>query len=395
MIHKQILDVAESAPDASMTAIAEEVSGATTELVEKVLEEYGDPGRAADATPDEPIDLEEPPDDSVVPAPDDESDDSTVDEPPSESNDDPSDGSVSLEFDSSRATADCGDSGDSPAPSPGAESPLANDDDDDDEQAALDDAESDGEAVTETDSETDLDDSDDPDVPDPSSFTEAQLETLRAVHERPDATQAELASMFGITSASVSQRVNSIDGFEWDDRRAFTAALFGDEPDAGESRTDPDDRDMTGADGRPRVVESDSPEASSENHSESASEREPVRSEPGENDRTCAEALADRLAAVTARVDRLEQQLADQTQSVAESASQPAAGSVSESTSQSADEPMSNFVSRPADESMSALADPELAHKVVHACMQSDRITEDEELRIIRSMMCADSESAR
>lgn len=41
--HKQILDAAEAQPDASMEAIADEIPSATAELVERVLEEYGDP----------------------------------------------------------------------------------------------------------------------------------------------------------------------------------------------------------------------------------------------------------------------------------------------------------------------------------------------------------------
>ena len=52
VIHKRILDLAEERPDASMEAIAENVSGANVEIVEQVLEEYGDPGQ--DADPDEP-----------------------------------------------------------------------------------------------------------------------------------------------------------------------------------------------------------------------------------------------------------------------------------------------------------------------------------------------------
>ncbi|PSQ07372.1 hypothetical protein BRC93_16325 [Halobacteriales archaeon QS_5_70_15] len=43
IIHKRILDAAESEPDASMTEIADGIGGASTELVERVLEQYGDP----------------------------------------------------------------------------------------------------------------------------------------------------------------------------------------------------------------------------------------------------------------------------------------------------------------------------------------------------------------
>lgn len=43
VIHKKILDVAESDPSASMEEIANEIGGASTDLVERVLEQYGDP----------------------------------------------------------------------------------------------------------------------------------------------------------------------------------------------------------------------------------------------------------------------------------------------------------------------------------------------------------------
>lgn len=45
VIHKQILKTAESNPNSTLTAIAEEVSGASTDLVENVLAEYGDPAQ--------------------------------------------------------------------------------------------------------------------------------------------------------------------------------------------------------------------------------------------------------------------------------------------------------------------------------------------------------------
>lgn len=50
VIHKQILDIADSNPDASMEELADETVGASTALVERVLDEYGDP--AAETDPD-------------------------------------------------------------------------------------------------------------------------------------------------------------------------------------------------------------------------------------------------------------------------------------------------------------------------------------------------------
>ena len=43
VIHRRILDVAQARPDAPIETISEEVNGATFDLVERVLEEYGDP----------------------------------------------------------------------------------------------------------------------------------------------------------------------------------------------------------------------------------------------------------------------------------------------------------------------------------------------------------------
>jgi hypothetical protein len=46
-IHREILDAAADAPDASLDAIADEVPSATADLVDRVLAEYGDPAAAS------------------------------------------------------------------------------------------------------------------------------------------------------------------------------------------------------------------------------------------------------------------------------------------------------------------------------------------------------------
>jgi len=58
VIHKRILEEAESRPDATVAELAGEVSGATPALVEQVLAEYGDP--AEDEPPAESGASEEP-----------------------------------------------------------------------------------------------------------------------------------------------------------------------------------------------------------------------------------------------------------------------------------------------------------------------------------------------
>lgn len=58
VIHKRILDSAESQPEATMAELAAEVAGASPDLVERVLEEYGDPG--VEGSPDAEPTTEEP-----------------------------------------------------------------------------------------------------------------------------------------------------------------------------------------------------------------------------------------------------------------------------------------------------------------------------------------------
>lgn len=48
VIHKRILDVASERPDASMAELADEVGGASIDMVERVLNEYGDPVEGGD-----------------------------------------------------------------------------------------------------------------------------------------------------------------------------------------------------------------------------------------------------------------------------------------------------------------------------------------------------------
>lgn len=51
VIHKRILDVAAQRPDATVEALAADVPGASPDLVERVLEEYGDPALEAPSAP--------------------------------------------------------------------------------------------------------------------------------------------------------------------------------------------------------------------------------------------------------------------------------------------------------------------------------------------------------
>lgn len=211
IIHKQILDVAASEPKRSMEDIAKAVGGATTELVERVLEEYGDP---ADNQPAEHTD----------------------------------NGDTIMAQDGTQHTTDSTNRPD--------------------------------------DSSLDL-----------AELTDQQYETLRAIYAFPDASQRDIAELLGVSAATISQRVSSIDGFNWSDRQQFADVVFA-------------------------TLDYD---------------QEFVR----------------KVEQLSFRLDTLERQ----------------------------------FEERERDAStQTLLTDPDLTHKVVHACLSADAISEEEELRILKQL---------
>jgi hypothetical protein len=69
---------------------------------------------------------------------------------------------------------------------------------------------------------------DDPtdEYPDIEDISERQVRTLQAIAAHPDATQRDIASFLDVTAATVSNRVNSLSGFEWDERRQFVKEVL-------------------------------------------------------------------------------------------------------------------------------------------------------------------------
>lgn len=224
MIHKRILDAAETSPEASYSTLAEEVSGASVDLVEQVIEEYGDP--AGDLV--EEAENEGPP----------------------------------AEEAQEETTA-------GPAPDVGQQGV--------DSQAA------------------------------PNQMSDTQVETIEAIAANPGATQLEIAETLGVSPATVSRRVNEIDGFEWTDREEYV-----------------------------ENVETNG----SEQH-ESNGQKEQEHPE-----------LVPQVAELSKRLDQIEGQL------------------------ETSDSP-SGF----------RFGDPLLASKVIHACVASDQITDEELLLIMESII--------
>lgn len=263
--HKQILDKAAENPDASMDELASMVPSATTELVERTLDEYGDPATA------------------------DESDEGAEDE----MND--QDGGS----DSAGQAGSAHENGASP-PTPVSEESGETDDSEAGERGVVgddgDDDAHDAEAAAERST-----------LPSQEELSPKQLEVLQYVATHPAATQREIGERLGVSSATVNNRVNSIDGFEWSNRRSFVRELF-------DFRGSPADR--------------------------------PEESTSGLAQQSSVDELERRLEALEERIESGE-----------------------------------------SGDSASAFDDPELVHKVVHACMESDRLSEDDEVRVLQDIL--------
>ena len=112
------------------------------------------------------------------------------------------------------------------------------------------------------------------DYPDQADISDRQIRTLQAIAAHPDATQRDIASFLDVTAATVSNRVNSLPGFEWDDRRRFVKAVLDLDIDPGGERathyTDTsEDLQKTVQDLRDRVERLESRLESGDNSSES------------------------------------------------------------------------------------------------------------------------------
>lgn len=264
MRQKRILDAAAENPEASIDELVSVVPGASPELIESILEEFGDPAT------DTYQDIETPR----------EGDQTDV----SASNQDQSSEPAEAQRGNEPSPAANGSLGDSHHASPNELSSA-------------------------------------------SDLTDRQREVLREIATDPEATQAEIGERLGITGSTVSQRLASIEGFDWRDRESFIDAL--------------DITFETSAvvsDGGVAQDDTSSDSEATHSHADSASYDE----------------LQSMIEQINTRLDSLEAAISTD-------------GSVSDTNT--------------------IFKDPELVHRVVHACMESDAISESEELDIIKSLL--------
>jgi hypothetical protein len=312
VIHKRILDAAETHPGDSVEDLAASVSGASVTLVERVLETYGDPGE----TP-----AEEPPsaDDSPTP-----SSDTAAEAAETTATADSATESTATTNSVAEAERPPFAVADGTVPRSESETvSVTGDPDAGDTTAHAERSPDPADRVEETTVDRGIDAREDPAADEWfDGLTTQQQETLAAVVEHPHATQRDLADILGVSCATINRRVNSIENFDWEDRRAFvTTMLDADTADIADT-AEPTDR-------TPDVF--------------AAAQSEPPADVDTDVDR--------RLSALERRVD------------------EECGGN-------------------------SVFDDPELAHKILHACMNSDRISEAEELRIVEEALCGRSQSA-
>ncbi|WP_323675634.1 hypothetical protein [Halorubellus sp. PRR65] len=402
IVHKQILDVAEDRPDDSIEELAENVTGASPSLVERVLEDYGDPS----ASPDETVGSSG---DASAAA----SDGSGLTMPPASDADE----------DATTATpAGWNDDG------------LDVDDDDDgpDANAANGGADADvPEAETDVDAtaddgkvgETNADDT----APDRvEALTDRQREYLAAIRARPDATQSEIAASFDVSQATVSTQLNAIDDFDWANRESYVAELALDEPAPSEDQVTTDNAEST-----PETRESAPDEDATVSESAESTPSSPATSDVVASDPDRADADVERPGALAASETVTEGVNDGAAETSAEPDVEPAEEpSTSESTdvdravatalaetqpTRSPDDDRTDVgaladavddlaatvggleqcvedTAREGPTTDSPLQDTELAAKVIHATVRSDTIDETDTLAAIERLTTHDEE---
>ena len=159
-----------------------------------------------------------------------------------------------------------------------------------------------------------------------------QRELIEAIAAQPEITQKELAEQFDVTRPTISRRVHKIEEFEWSDRKSFVEAVCD-----GSSSADVT---MNGDSSETRVTNAS-------------------QTNTGGSGTTGVDVTLEEIEDIHAELKHLNQRLANLEKSTEE----------------------------PERSSESVFDDPELTHKIVHACIASDRITETEELRILKELM--------
>lgn len=205
-----------------------------------------------------------------------------------------------------------------------------------------------------------------------TTLTEEQKETLEAVKADPNATQREIAEQLDIAAATVSQRLASIDGFDWEDRGKIVAKTFdlqnqssaaaSEKEESNEAtpseKTGPNDSPPTHPDQQGSPSEANSI-ISTQSTTEDTEDDHPNTSEFETLERQI-DGLESRLDTIEAAIDSKAQELETEIRST-----------ITDGGIQSQD---------------GTLEDTTLTAKLIRAAVSDDNISEEEEVQIIEAL---------
>jgi DNA-binding CsgD family transcriptional regulator len=367
---KRILETAADNPEASLAEIAEEIPSASADHVDRVLNQYGDPASSDDskegesppespkptATSGESLESQESLEDQ---SPTKQADQNT--DAPSQTDDGPDESSTTNAPDNtSTMDSDTEDAPTDPVAEPEPDPP--------------------NDAVEAAELNPDAAASNDESPPEPGDLTQKERETLRAIFYEPTATQDQIADMLSISRATVSNRVNAIPEFDWADREAFVEGVFDEDLTVGMSVTpaNSDDAAATQNAGKEAVTDGAPGAASDPTTNEAPLENPHSTTSDGVVDDSALTSsqsdAADKDSITGSATDAQDEDLESISHQLEEFTQQLAA---MEQELQRSDTPNEG----------AQFSDADLLHKVVHACMNSDQITEEEELEVLETLM--------
>jgi hypothetical protein len=181
--------------------------------------------------------------------------------------------------------------------------------------------------------ETETAGSNDDNPPPLNELTDAKREILAMIHEQPSATQRELGEQLGVSGATICSHVNSIDGFEWTKRKAFVEEVITNDGNMVEDGDHSELQMKQRKEGHPQIA----------TVQESDDENNAIDTSPDSEEEI--KLLRSRLTEIENKLENV------------------------------------------GEDSDSIPLSPTLIHKVMHACLKSDIISDEEEITLLKEFI--------
>jgi hypothetical protein len=203
------------------------------------------------------------------------------------------------------------------------------------------------------------------DLPKIEDLTPKQQETLLTIQENPDATQRELAEILDVSAPTVNNRVNAISNFEWEQRLPLAVAIL-ESNDLDESEEIISDSKSIRHTQRQEDSEQDDMHTTTDRHEEVGVDHHETtdRTVDGDTNKDGSHSgkfidppghKGEQLEKMIQRIELLDARI--------------------------------EAMNENDDGENICVEDPVLIHKVIHACMTSEKISKDEEIDIIKNLI--------